>query len=193
MTKQTLSLLLTLAAAPTLSAQTIAIVGGQVHTQSSGDVIENGTVLVTDGVITAVGPTAAMTFPSGTSNNRCVWPCRNSGFYRRWNTDRTCWRSAASPTPAMVPLEATTRSRSAFRVSDAINPNSIIIPITRTGGITTVGSRPSGGLISGRGSADRPWRAKRLAICWWLTMRSCPAISTRSQREPVAEAEVAWR
>jgi imidazolonepropionase-like amidohydrolase len=41
----------------------------------------------------------------------------------------------------------------AFRVDDGINPRSMVIPVTRIAGVTTVISRPAGGLISGQGLA----------------------------------------
>jgi hypothetical protein len=42
------------------------------------------------------------------------------------------------------------RISAAFNVLDGINPNSMLIPITRVAGITTAVSRPLGGLISGQ-------------------------------------------
>jgi imidazolonepropionase-like amidohydrolase len=41
----------------------------------------------------------------------------------------------------------------AFNVADGINPRSMVIPVTRIAGVTTVVSRPAGGLISGQGLA----------------------------------------
>jgi imidazolonepropionase-like amidohydrolase len=41
----------------------------------------------------------------------------------------------------------------AFNVADGINPRSMVIPVTRIAGVTTVISRPAGGLISGQGLA----------------------------------------
>ena len=40
--------------------------------------------------------------------------------------------------------------RAAFRVRDGLNPSSIVIPVTRLGGVTTVASLPSGGIVSGQ-------------------------------------------
>ena len=48
-----------LATAPTAFAQTIAITGGRVVTNTSQGVIENGTVVITNGRITSVGTGAA--------------------------------------------------------------------------------------------------------------------------------------
>ncbi|HVE66639.1 MAG TPA: amidohydrolase, partial [Thermoanaerobaculia bacterium] len=51
------------AAASALSAETIAIVGGTIHPVSAPEIRE-GTVLIVDGKITAVGPTVQI--PAGT-------------------------------------------------------------------------------------------------------------------------------
>ena len=40
--------------------------------------------------------------------------------------------------------------RAAFRAADAVNPQSVLVPITRCEGVTSVLSHPSGGLISGQ-------------------------------------------
>ncbi|WP_114521846.1 amidohydrolase family protein [Altererythrobacter sp. ZODW24] len=47
---------------------TLAIVGAKIITMASDDggIIENGTILISDGKISAVGSTAAMTYPAGT-------------------------------------------------------------------------------------------------------------------------------
>ena len=42
--------------------------------------------------------------------------------------------------------------RAAFRVTDGINPNSVVVPVTRLGGVTTVASTPSGGAVAGQGA-----------------------------------------
>jgi imidazolonepropionase-like amidohydrolase len=39
----------------------------------------------------------------------------------------------------------------AFNVSDGLNPRSVVIPVTRVAGVTTVVSAPDGGLVSGQG------------------------------------------
>ena len=51
-----------------LSTGSLAITGAKVVTMASedGGIIENATILIEDGRITAVGPTAAMTYPAGT-------------------------------------------------------------------------------------------------------------------------------
>ncbi|MEL7728032.1 amidohydrolase family protein [Citromicrobium bathyomarinum] len=51
-----------------LSTGSLAITGAKVVTMANedGGIIENATILIKDGRITAVGPTAAMTYPAGT-------------------------------------------------------------------------------------------------------------------------------
>lgn len=42
--------------------------------------------------------------------------------------------------------------RAAFRVEDGFNPNSAVIPVQRSGGVTSAVIVPSGGLVAGQGS-----------------------------------------
>ena len=62
------------------------------------------------------------------------------GLVEIWAVDQTRDGNAGTPDPI----------RAAFRTSDALNPQSILVPITRRGGITSVVSHPGGGLISGQ-------------------------------------------
>src|SRR5690606_864128 len=39
-----------------------------------------------------------------------------------------------------------------FRVADGLNPNSMVIPVTRIAGVTTAMSRPQGGVFAGQGA-----------------------------------------
>jgi imidazolonepropionase-like amidohydrolase len=137
-----------LAAAPA-GAQTIAITGGTVH-PISGPPIQNGTVVITDGRITAVGANVAV--PAGAIRIDATGKIVTPGLFE------------SSTNMALVEVEsvgATNDFRfqdedqvaAAFNVADGINPRSMVIPVTRIAGVTTVVSRPAGGLISGQGIA----------------------------------------
>jgi imidazolonepropionase-like amidohydrolase len=138
-----------LAAAPA-AAQTIAITGGTVH-PVSGPAIPNGTVIITNGRITAVG--AGIAIPAGARRIDATGKVVTPGLIE------------ASTNMALVDVEAVGASNdarfeddddqvaAAMNVADAINPRSMVIPVTRIAGVTTVVSRPTGGLIAGQGIA----------------------------------------
>lgn len=139
-----------LAASP-LAAQTIAIEGGTVHTMA-GAPIQNGTVLIRDGRIVAVGASVAV--PAGAqridARGKIVTPgffdsSTNLGLVEVGAVGETRDFAVSSGGPNGDYVAA------AFNVRDGLNPNSIVIPVNRISGVTTVVTRPSGGLISGQG------------------------------------------
>jgi imidazolonepropionase-like amidohydrolase len=130
----------------TLAGQTIAITGGKVY-PVSGPPIENGTVLIKDGKIVAVG--ANVTVPSDAekvdASGKWVTPglvdaetqlgLVEVGFGAGANESRA--RSEQGITPD-------------FTSWDGLNPRSVLIPPAREDGITSVMSTPGGGLIAGQ-------------------------------------------
>ena len=130
------------------AAQTIAIEGGTVHTMT-GAPIENGTVLIRNGRIVAVG--ANVQVPAGAqridARGRVVTP----GLIDSGTSVGLVEVSAVDETVDFrIGQEEEDMVAAAFNVADGLNPNSILIPITRVAGITTVLSRPGGGLIAGQ-------------------------------------------
>jgi imidazolonepropionase-like amidohydrolase len=129
----------------------IAIEGGIVHTMT-GAAIEGATVIIRDGRIVAVGPNVDV--PAGATRidarGRHVTP----GFIESGTQIGLVEVGAVagsvdaelSQTPAIRD-----QIRAGFNIADALNPQSMVIPVTRIAGITTAVSRPGGGLISGQG------------------------------------------
>ena len=135
-----------LAAVPA-GAQTIAITGGTVH-PISGPAIPNGTVVIQNGRITAVGANVAV--PAGAVRIDATGKIVTPGLFE------------SGTNLALVEVESVGSDfrvqdedhiAAAFNVADGINPRSMVIPVTRIAGVTTVVSRPAGGLISGQGIA----------------------------------------
>jgi imidazolonepropionase-like amidohydrolase len=138
-------------AAPAV-AQTIAIEGGRVHTMT-GAPIEGATVLIRDGRVVEVGTSVSV--PSGAQRIDARGMVVTPGLFES-NTNI-----------ALVEVGAVQGTRdfsmaswqgndpdyvaSSFNVADGLNPNSVVIPVNRIGGVTTAVTRPSGGLISGQG------------------------------------------
>lgn len=144
--------LLTLLLGGPASAEVIAITGGTVHTMDERGTLENATVLIRDGRIEAVGQD--VTIPSDArrieADGRPVTPGiidahGQLGLVEVGAVDST--RDGA--------VEGR-RFTAAFDVRDAINPDSVLIPINRVEGITRAVSAPShgsgGSLIAGQGA-----------------------------------------
>ncbi len=142
------SVLVAASAGADLSAQTVAITGGQVHT-GTGAVIDGATVLMVDGVIAAVG--TDVTIPDGATvvDAAGKWvtpglfdPYTGLGVVEIGAEQNTVDRSVNND-----------RVTAAFRVEDALNPNSTLIPVTRAGGVTRVVVAPQSfqALIVGQG------------------------------------------
>ena len=113
-------------------AETIAITGGRVHTIADAGVIENGTVLIRDGKIVAVGadidvPGDAVVIDAG---GKEVTPGIFDA-YTRFGVEEVSL--VAQTVDAAQSGNVYTAS---FDISYAINPRSILIPINRIEGIT---------------------------------------------------------
>jgi imidazolonepropionase-like amidohydrolase len=129
-----------------LPAQTIAITGGRVY-PVSGAPIENGTVLIRDGRIAAVG--ANVEIPANAQRIDA------SG---RWVTPGLVNASTQLGVVEVGQVSATRDVRArgrdaiaaAFTVWDGFNPASALIAPARNEGITSVAVAPSGGLVAGQ-------------------------------------------
>ncbi|MFL5603472.1 MAG: amidohydrolase family protein [Gemmatimonadaceae bacterium] len=135
-----------LIAAAAASAQTIAITGGKVY-PVSGPVIENGTVLITNGKIAAVG--ANIPIPAGAQRIDATGKIVTPGFVNAATQLGVQEISAVSDT-----RDERARGRdniaAAFTVWEGLNPNSVLLAPARKEGITSFVVIPTGGLVSGQ-------------------------------------------
>jgi imidazolonepropionase-like amidohydrolase len=124
----------------------LAIVGATLHT-GTGEIIEDGTVIIAQGKIREIGK--AIAAPAGAQVIAAKGMVITPGF-----TD-----ALTSVGLVEIDLEDTTRDdhqggkdqiRAGFRAADGYNPASSVIPVTRAEGVTSVGVIPVGGLISGQ-------------------------------------------
>jgi imidazolonepropionase-like amidohydrolase len=147
-----LVLWLTLTCAAT-AQQVIAIEGGTVHTMT-GAPLAGATVLIRDGRIAAVGPDVAV--PAGArridARGRHVTPGLIESGTQIGLVEVGAVAGSVDHALTQTPA-VRDQIRAAFHIADAINPHSMVIPVTRIEGVTTAVSRPSGGLISGQGVA----------------------------------------
>lgn len=147
MTRAVAATALALAAASgPLGAQTVAITGGTVY-PVSGPKIANGTVLIRDGKIVAVG--ANVRVPAGAERVDATGKWVTPGLVNAATQLGVVEVGAVAET-----RDASARGREAvaasFKVSDGLNPASVLIAPARNEGVTSVVVVPRGGLIAGQ-------------------------------------------
>src|SRR6266513_745793 len=128
------------------SAQTIAITGGKVY-PVSGPVIENGTVVITNGSISAVG--ANVPIPAGAQRIDATGKIVTPGFVDA-STQLGVQEVAAKNDTRDMSARGKDNIAAAFTVWEGLNPNSVLLAPARKEGITTVVVLPTGGLIAGQ-------------------------------------------
>jgi imidazolonepropionase-like amidohydrolase len=139
-----------LAAVPA-AAETIAITGAKIHTVGPQGTIENGTLIIENGKIQAVG--AALPVPSGTNRivdarGKVVTPGLFDSLTRLGLIEVN---AVEGSNDARVEDD---RITAAFNVVDAFNPRSTLIPVNRIEGLTraVVVPNPGESLIAGQGA-----------------------------------------
>lgn len=126
-----ITLVAILCAAPTL-ADTTAIVGGKVHTVGPQGTIENGTVLIVDGRITAVGDDVEI--PAGATTVDASGKVVTPGLFSPFGKLGLVEVSASAG-----PADGSQRGNqftAGFDVADSYNPRSTLISINRIEGVT---------------------------------------------------------
>ncbi len=132
-----------------LQAQTIAITGGTVY-PVSGPKIENGTVLVRDGRIVAVG--SNVTIPADARRIDASGKWVTPGIFNATTSLGLVEIGAVQETVDMSAQGAGDGITPSLRVWEGFNPASPLLQVTRNDGITTAGIVPRGGLIGGQGA-----------------------------------------
>ena len=143
---RTLALVLVGVATLRAGAQTIAITGGTVL-PVSGPPITNGTVLLRDGRIVAVGADVAI--PSDAQRIDASGKIVTPGIVNA-ATELSVVDIGAVAATRNVSARGREGIAAAFTVWDGLNPASVLIPPARSAGITSVVIAPRGGLLSGQ-------------------------------------------
>ena len=142
------AVLLSVASLPAMS-QTIAITNGKVY-PVSGPPISNGTVLIRDGVIVAVGTNVSI--PAGAqridANGKIVTP----GLINSLTEVGVIEIGQVRDTNDAA-AKGSNNIAASFRIWDGLNSSSSLFAPTRNEGVTTVIVAPRGGLISGQAAA----------------------------------------
>ena len=128
------------------NAQTIAITGGKVY-PVSGPVIENGTVVITNGKISAVG--ANVPIPAGAQRIDAAGKIVTPGFVNSSTQLGVQEVSAVNDTRDMS-ARGKDNIAAAFTVWEGLNPNSVMLAPARKEGVTGFVVIPTGGLVSGQ-------------------------------------------
>ena len=129
-----------------LSAQTIAITGGKVY-PVSGPPIENGTVLMRDGKIVAVGKDIAI--PSDAQKVDATGKWVTPGLVNAY-ANLGFGDVGFSAGPRELRAKRGDGIASGFATWEGYNPQSTLIAPAREGGVTSALASPNGGLISGQ-------------------------------------------
>lgn len=137
--------LMVITAAPA-AAQTVAITGGRVY-PVSGPVVENGTVLIRDGRIVAVG--AGVTVPSDARRIDASGKWVTPGLMHA-GTDLGLALLQTGGDRETVESEKEGDVNAAFNVAEGIDPASITFAPALAQGVTSALSAPSGGLVAGQ-------------------------------------------
>lgn len=124
----------------------LAIVGGRVHT-GNGEIIEDATILIEKGIVQKVAKGLAV--PAGATTIDAQGSVVTPGFIDMLTSIGLVEVSLEDDTHA-DDRGGADPIRAAFRAADGYNPASIVVGITRSQGITSVGVVPSGGLFSGQ-------------------------------------------
>jgi imidazolonepropionase-like amidohydrolase len=130
----------------TANAQTVAITNGTVY-PVSGPPISNGTVLIRDGVIVAVG--ASVTVPAGAVRIDATGKIVTPGLINSVTELGLVEVSQVRDTND-IRSTGTNRISAAFKPWEGLNSASTLLAPTRNEGITTAVLVPQGGLVSGQ-------------------------------------------
>ena len=127
-------------------AQTVAITGGKVY-PVSGPPIENGTVVIINGRITAVGANVAI--PAGAQRIDATGKIVTPGFINSSTQLGVQEVSQVNDTRDMT-ARGKDAIAAAFTVWEGLNPNSVMLAPARKEGVTTFVIMPTGGLVAGQ-------------------------------------------
>jgi imidazolonepropionase-like amidohydrolase len=139
-----------LAAALPATAETVAITGATIHTMGPQGTIQNGTLVIENGKIRAVG--ATVTLPASVRRIDAHGKVVTPGLFDSNSQIGLVEVSAVDETEDAHSQDD--RITAAFNVADAINPRSTLIPVNRVEGLTRVVAAPYPGksLIAGQGA-----------------------------------------
>lgn len=122
---------------------TFALTNATIETVTKGT-INNGTVIISNGKITYVG--AATTAPAGAE----VIDCKGKWIYPGFiDSGTNLGLSEVGSDPRTIDSNEIGEVNPQMQALTAVNPNSVLIPVTRVNGVTTVLTAPVGSMFPG--------------------------------------------
>lgn len=172
------------------AADCTVILGGRLHLPST--VQEAGVVVIDGATIAYAGPPTAAVAPNGA---RATWGARDCALIDAKGKEVTAGLIEANSHLGLVEVELEARTvdsdaetpekiRAALRVSDAYDPRSSAIAVSRLGGITAAVVAPSGGLVSGQAAwveLEGPTQADAVARPSIAMVASLGATASRAE------------
>ena len=131
------------------AAQTIAITGGRVY-PVSGPPIDNGTVLIRDGRVVAVGTNVSI--PADAKRVDATGKWVTPGIFNATTSLGLTEIGAVQETVDVSARGQGDGFTPSLRVWEGFNPSSPLLQVTRNDGVTTAGVIPRGGVIGGQGA-----------------------------------------
>ncbi len=130
----------------------VAIVNAKIHVEP-GTVIDGGTIVIKDGKISAVGKSVAI--PADAEQIDATGKTVTAGLIDSSSRLGLVEVDQVSSTNEgqFADARGADAIHAAYSVTDGYNPQSVAIPVARTGGVTTVVSAPGGGLVAGASAA----------------------------------------
>lgn len=144
-------ILLCCAVLVTAEAQTIAITGARVHTVAEAGTIDDATILIMDGRITAVGRNIEV--PSGAQRVDADGQRVTPGLFTPIGQIGLTEVSAVGGTVDYI--QRGDAFSASFDIADAYNPRSTLIPVNRIEGITHAAIAPGAGWPDEMGQTSR--------------------------------------
>jgi imidazolonepropionase-like amidohydrolase len=185
---QAIAVAMVTAIASTASAQPVAIVGAKVY-PVSGPPIENATVVITDGAITAVGTNVAVPANARRIDAKGKWV--TPGLIHAVS-GLGLVEIGAVPDANDAQAKGEHAVAASFRAWDGLNPDTVLWQPARNEGVTSVVVAPGGGsLISGQGAfvdlADLPRAAlvRRAPVAMFGRLGAADGASTSARGELV--------
>lgn len=168
-----------------VAGQTIAITNGKVY-PVSGSPISNGTVLIRDGMIVAVG--ANVTVPANATRIDATGKIVTPGLIHS-TTELGLIEVDQVRSTNDVTAKGENNIAASFKVWEGLNPASAIFAPTRNEGVTTAAILPQGGLISGQaalidlvtGNADEMIRRAPVAMVGQIDDPAAAGTSARGE------------